>query len=236
MERVFIGAISGMHSSQPRILTSARAILDFIFLAHLPIHTSTSLSRLQHVLDIFHDNKDVFVVLGIRPHFNIPKVHWLFHYPPAIANLGPCDGLSTDISERLHIDYCKLGYRASNRREYIQQMIVWLTRREKVRHMESYLRWYLASTGDPLQQCMPPCTSDGWDVIGSNTNHPAAMSELDEPSTVAHPSSTSHETISTTVFTAGNASSTYASSGDRHMEPDGNDDDSDPEVRYLSQQ
>lgn len=111
--------------------------------------------RLQHVLDVFHTNKEVFVELGIRP-----EINWLFHYVVAIANLGACDGLSTDISERLHIEYCKLGYRASNRREYIQQMLIWLTRREKVRCMESYLRWHHAAAAPVLHNNSgnPPVT------------------------------------------------------------------------------
>ncbi len=141
MQRTFIGVICGLHPAHPRVITCARALLDFIYLAHFPCHTTQTLIRLQAALDLFHRHKDVFIDIGVRTHFNIPKLHWLLHYLPAIINIGACDGLSTDISERLHIDLVKLGYRASNRKQYVQQMVVWLTRREKMRLMQSYLRW-----------------------------------------------------------------------------------------------
>ncbi|KAI8977704.1 hypothetical protein BD414DRAFT_580162 [Trametes punicea] len=183
MERVFIGALSGMHPSEPRVLTATRAILDFIFLAHLPSHSSSSLARLRAALETFHANKAVFVHLGVRAHFNIPKIHWLLHYLLAIVSVGPCDGLSTDISERLHIDYCKLGYRASNRREYIQQMIQWLTRREKVRYMDSYLRW---------RHALPPPRSGSTDPP---LCHNAVFPTLDAIRAPAQPPGTIYTTV-----------------------------------------
>lgn len=155
MERVFIGAICGMHPTAPRVLASARAILDFIFVAHLPAHSTTSLHRLSDALSTFHLNKDIFVELGIRPHFNIPKLHWLLHYLQSIINVGACDGLSTDISERLHIDFAKMGYRASNRKAYLEQMVVWLTRREKLQMQQSYLRWTQAASIAPPPSLYP---------------------------------------------------------------------------------
>lgn len=44
---------------------------------------------------------------------------------PSIVAVGSCDGFSTDTFERLHIDYAKQGYKASNRREY-QSFLRWL--------------------------------------------------------------------------------------------------------------
>ncbi|TFK78312.1 hypothetical protein K466DRAFT_458706, partial [Polyporus arcularius HHB13444] len=120
---------------------ASRAILDFIYLAHYPSHSVSTLEQMRAALDTFHANKQVFVDKGIRTHFNIPKLHWMLHYLSSIIDFGSCDGLSTEISERLHIDFAKLAYRASNRKEYIKQMITWLTRREKVRWFQGFLRW-----------------------------------------------------------------------------------------------
>ncbi|KAH9939740.1 uncharacterized protein BXZ73DRAFT_43384 [Epithele typhae] len=155
MERVFVGVASGLHASHPRVLVCTRAILDFIYLAHLPRHSTTTLTLLRDALATFHANKQVFVDLGLCPHFNIPKLHWLIHYLDSIINLGPCDGLSTDISERLHIDFTKLAYRASNRRDYLKQMVTWLTRREKVRYLQSYFRWAENSTSSTTTSNLP---------------------------------------------------------------------------------
>lgn len=149
MEKVFVAVLASMHFLDPRIRKATRNLLDFIYLAHYPSHTSSTLEEMRTALVAFHENKDVFVELGIRQHFNIPKVHWLDHYIPSIVALGSCDGFSTDTFERLHIDFAKQGYRASNRREYLKQMVVWLTRREKVKSHQSYLRWI--TSVDPNQ-------------------------------------------------------------------------------------
>ncbi|KAI1781759.1 hypothetical protein LXA43DRAFT_907812 [Ganoderma leucocontextum] len=140
MEKVFLGLIEGLHSD-PRVMVCARVILRFIYLAHYPSHTLSSLKEMRDNLELFHSNKQVFIDLGIRDHFNIPKLHWISHYVASIYNFGTCDGLSTEISECLHIDFAKMAYRASNRRAYIKQMVVWLSCREKVRWFHGFLEW-----------------------------------------------------------------------------------------------
>ena len=57
----------------------------------------------------------------------------IVHYvnSEAIRSCGCPDGFKTESLERLHIDYAKDAYRASNK-EYVQQMTVWLGRQEAV--------------------------------------------------------------------------------------------------------
>ena len=43
--------------------------------------------------------------------------------------------------EHLHIDLAKLGYQASNKKAYIKQMTIWLTRQEAVARFCAYLQW-----------------------------------------------------------------------------------------------
>ncbi|CDO75849.1 hypothetical protein BN946_scf184346.g10 [Trametes cinnabarina] len=140
MEKVFVGLIDGLHADT-RVVAAARAMLDFIYLAHYPSHTASTLQQMRDALERFHANKAVFQDLGIREHFNIPKLHWLLHYISSIIDFGSCDGLSTEVPERLHIDFAKSAYRASNRKDYVRQMVTWLTRREKVRWFQGFLRW-----------------------------------------------------------------------------------------------
>ena len=66
------------------IIAVVRAILDFLFLAQLPSHSTSMLTCLDDALTRFHNNKDVFVDLGIRNHFNLPKIHSMLHYSPSI--------------------------------------------------------------------------------------------------------------------------------------------------------
>ncbi|KAJ7751080.1 hypothetical protein B0H16DRAFT_1226128, partial [Mycena metata] len=88
----------------------------------------------------FHDNKQIFIDLeGRNSHFNIPKNHSLDHYEFLIRLFGSADGFNTEL--RLHIDYAKNAYRATNRKDYVEQMTVWLQRQEAVARFTAYLSW-----------------------------------------------------------------------------------------------
>nr|GAT52132.1 predicted protein [Mycena chlorophos] len=130
MEKQFVGAINGI--GDPDVIAAIRAILDFIYYAHFEVHTSKSLQKLHEAWLKFHQHKHIFIRIGIREHFNIPKVHAMWHYVRLIQLFGSAGGTSTELSERLHIDCAKLGYRASNRKNYLAQMTRWLSRREAI--------------------------------------------------------------------------------------------------------
>ena len=115
-----------------RLVRAVRALLDFLFLAQYQCHTSETIDQMQHALSEFHDHKSIFVDLGIRNHFNIPKVHSLIHYAPSIRQFGTTDNYNTEQSERLHIDFVKEAYRATNHKDIYSQMTTWLQRREKI--------------------------------------------------------------------------------------------------------
>jgi hypothetical protein len=80
-------------------------VLDFLYLAEYPVHTTESLTTLDDALDSFHKNKDIFVELGIWQSFNIPKLHSLQHYSGAIKLFGTTDNYNTQVIEHLHINY-----------------------------------------------------------------------------------------------------------------------------------
>ncbi|KAK0492660.1 hypothetical protein EDD18DRAFT_1310785 [Armillaria luteobubalina] len=120
MEKVFLGALAG--TAKHNVIVCIHAVLDFIYYSHLELQTDESLKKLEDSLRTFHAHKHVFIDDGIHDHFNIPKVHSMSH--------GITGGYNTEASERLHIDFAKRAYRASNRKGYIQQMTKWLTRRE----------------------------------------------------------------------------------------------------------
>ncbi|KAF7358765.1 hypothetical protein MSAN_01215500 [Mycena sanguinolenta] len=61
---------------------------------------------------------------------------------------GTFDNFNTEHTERLHIDFTKDAYRATNRKDEYLQMTLWLERKEKVLRHEKYIRWQLA--GCPL--------------------------------------------------------------------------------------
>ncbi|KAJ7715290.1 hypothetical protein B0H14DRAFT_3118920 [Mycena olivaceomarginata] len=132
MQRVFLGVLAGAVSA--KVLTVGDA--------QLQSHTARTLDAMQAALDTFHAHKQVFVDLKIRKHFNIPKFHSLQHYVDGIRRLGSADGYNTESPERLHIDFAKKAYRASNHRDYTEQMALWLQRQEAIALRSAYLRWF----------------------------------------------------------------------------------------------
>ncbi|PPQ82936.1 hypothetical protein CVT26_004943 [Gymnopilus dilepis] len=145
MEKVFLGVLAG--STDVRVLQSVQGVLDFIYYAHFETHTDRSLQMLDAAWLKFHQNKEIFEELGIRQHFNISKLHNIKHYLDSIRLLGTADGYNTESSERLHIDLAKMGYNASNKKEYIKQMTVWLRRQEAVHRFDQFLAWTVPGYG-----------------------------------------------------------------------------------------
>ncbi|KAJ7195819.1 hypothetical protein GGX14DRAFT_376655 [Mycena pura] len=149
MEKVFLGLIAA--GAPPQMVTAVRGVIDFAYFASLQSHTSITLRGMRDALDAFHANKQIFIDLeGRKGHFNIPKIHSLDHYETLIRLFGTADGFNTESPERLHIDYAKNAYRASNRKDYIDQMTMWLQRQEAVARFTAYLEW-TSPTAVPMQ-------------------------------------------------------------------------------------
>jgi hypothetical protein len=139
MQRVIVTVLAGVVDS--KVLAAVRGALDFIYYAQYQSHTDATLARMQDALNTFHANKDIFVDLDVRKDFNIPKLHSMQHYVSSIRSLGSADGFNTESPERLHIDYAKEAYRASNRVDYYPQMTKWLQRQEAIHRHSAYLEW-----------------------------------------------------------------------------------------------
>jgi Plavaka transposase len=164
-------------SSSQMLVRAVRALMDFAFLAQYPAHTGDTLELLEDALSRFHDNKQIFVDLGIRDHFNLPKLHFTRHYVDLIKLYGTTDNFNTEYTERLHIDLAKAAYAATNLKDEFSQMTTWLERQEKIRRHDHFVKWRLSGS--------PPiiCVHDGWQPPGLEldrklqmTIHPSARS------------------------------------------------------------
>jgi hypothetical protein len=122
-----------------RGIRACKAILDFIYLAQYHSHDEDTLGYMQVALDDWHQHRDFFIDEKTREHFNIPKFHSMQHYIESIRFLGTTDNSNTELFERLHIDFAKDGWHASNKRDPFPQMVNWLSRREKVCCLDYYL-------------------------------------------------------------------------------------------------
>ena len=115
-----------------RVVKAVRVALDFLYLVQYPTHTTETLHHLDEALARFHENKSIFIDLGTRDNFNLPKLHALLHYWFSITLFGTTDNYNTEQTERLHIDLAKDAYRATNHKNEFPQLTSWLERREKV--------------------------------------------------------------------------------------------------------
>jgi Plavaka transposase/uncharacterized protein DUF6830 len=136
MAKILLGCLVGCMPAQG--IEAVTALLDFIYIAQYPAQDSETIRYLQDALDRFHKNREYFIETGVREDFNIPKFHSLLHYVEAIELFGTTDNYNTEMFERLHIDFTKHGWKASNQRDEFPQMIRWLSRQEKVTSFESY--------------------------------------------------------------------------------------------------
>lgn len=136
--------------SNVRLVRALRAMLDFLFLSQYPVHTDATLNSLHEALERFHENKAIFVDLGIRKDFKIPKLHFMNHYVSAITLFGTLDNFNTEYTERLHIDLAKDAYRATNHKDEYSQMTQWLERKEKIQRHGEFVKWRLM--GSPTSE------------------------------------------------------------------------------------
>lgn len=161
MGRILLGCLVGAENMPPRAITAVRAILDFIYLAQYTIHDDDTLSYMDVALKTWHKYKDSFIQTGVHGDLNIPKFHSLQHYIEAIRFLGTTDNYNTEMFERLHIDFAKKGWRASNKRDEFPQMTRWLSRQENINSFDRELSWVLEqqsllkNTSDPLPLSKP---------------------------------------------------------------------------------
>ncbi|KAJ7703809.1 hypothetical protein B0H14DRAFT_3099824 [Mycena olivaceomarginata] len=163
ISRFLLGIIIGIPLpngiSRDRLVTAVRGVLDFLNLAQYPMHTSETLQLQTDALQIFHENKSVFVELGIRDGFNIPKVHYDVHYPMYFKLFGSSDNYNTEYTERLHIDLAKDAYRSTNFKDTFPQMTLWLERKEKIFRHEKFIQWRLDGCPvPPKPEVLPPIT------------------------------------------------------------------------------
>ncbi|KIK78050.1 hypothetical protein PAXRUDRAFT_36706 [Paxillus rubicundulus Ve08.2h10] len=151
------------------LLAAVHGVLDFIYYAQYQSHTEATLCKMDDTLKLFHQNKAVFVDLGIQNDFNIPKIHSMVHYTASIWLFGSADGFNTELPKQLHIDLAKHPYRASNKRNYVIQMTKWLRRQDSLYLQDLFLtitlKVFLHATFPMSRQPVRICSFDRINVF-----------------------------------------------------------------------
>ena len=150
--RILLSCLVGKVDS--RGIVACRSMLHFIHLAQYPSHDEVTLGYMKAELTTWHEYRSYFIDAGVRDDFNIPKFHSLLHYIDPIRWIGTTDNCNTEMFERLHIDFAKEGWRASNKRDHFPQMIKWLSRQEKVASYDFFRSWQDEEEQIPEQQMM----------------------------------------------------------------------------------
>ncbi|KIY70442.1 hypothetical protein CYLTODRAFT_451745 [Cylindrobasidium torrendii FP15055 ss-10] len=163
-------------------VTAVRAILDFIHLAQYRTHDEETLGYMDAALKRWRANKDYFIKVKVRKHFHIPKFHSLVHYVKMIRLFGTTENFNTEMFERLHIEFAKKGWRASNHRDEFPQMCTWVTRLESVHCFSRYLEWVHTNI-------VKPPTDDASNPKPPPTSAPASANADDQPVPIAQPDS-----------------------------------------------
>lgn len=128
---------------------------------------------MNRALQDIHTYKDIFLEDGVCEHFNLSKLHSLLHYLQSIRSLGCLDGLNTETSERLHIDYAKKVYHTSNRKEYVVQMTSWLRQQEAIAQYTAYLSWI----NQELETALQKEENDNAEDAVNEDDNPAVLNE-----------------------------------------------------------
>ncbi|KAG9080612.1 hypothetical protein FRC06_006358 [Ceratobasidium sp. 370] len=182
LTKIFLPTLAG--SSKPEAAAATRNILDFMYCVHKPEISDSDLEDLDRYLANFHELKGAFVgtekerekmkdLLDSEERFDrIPKLHMISHYIRSIRELGTPDGYNTEVPERLHINYVKVPWRASNHVNATEQMATFLQRREAW----AFLRAYLHDTG----RLPDPRYSETDGVEGDSAEGDGAEGEPDE--------------------------------------------------------
>ncbi|KAJ7704443.1 hypothetical protein B0H17DRAFT_1193676 [Mycena rosella] len=99
--------------SSSKLVGTVRGVLDFVHQAQYLMHTTETLAHLLNALEHFHNNKSIFVDLGVCSGFNLPKLHYCSHYIMYIKLFSTTDNYNTEYTERIHIDLTKDAFQLS---------------------------------------------------------------------------------------------------------------------------
>ncbi|KAF9238354.1 hypothetical protein BU15DRAFT_88408 [Melanogaster broomeanus] len=112
--KVYLPAIEG-HVPDDMVCTF-RAFLEFCYIVRRNVITDDTLDELKDALQRFHQYREVFRDLGVRPDgFSLPRQHSLTHYEALIRLFGAPNGLCTSITESKHITAVKKPWRRSSK-------------------------------------------------------------------------------------------------------------------------
>jgi hypothetical protein len=105
-------------------MKTLRAFLEFCYIARCDVIDTQSLTELEQALDRFHQYCTIFMETGVRVGFNLPRQHFLSHYPALIRTFSAPNGLCLSITESKHIKAVKKLWWHSSCYKALGQMLL----------------------------------------------------------------------------------------------------------------
>ncbi|QRW22532.1 helicase swr-1 [Rhizoctonia solani] len=75
----------------------------------------------------------------------------MIHYLESIWQMGAADGYITKTPKRLHIEFAKQAYKATNWHDFFAQMTVYLEQHKHIAKFDAYLHWAIPKYANNLQ-------------------------------------------------------------------------------------
>ncbi|KAI6027294.1 hypothetical protein PISMIDRAFT_8185 [Pisolithus microcarpus 441] len=130
IQQYILCVVAGM--APPRFLAAICALLDFCYLAQMPIFDEQALAKLNAALASFHTDKHAILAAGgCSEHFQIPKLKLMQHVVPSIRTSGAPMQWSVDVTKHAHVTEVKNPARAGNNQNYYAQIACHLDRSDE---------------------------------------------------------------------------------------------------------
>ena len=81
--------------------------LDFCYLVRHAVINESTLAAINNAIQVFHRERTIFMVTGVRNHISLPHQHAMTHYCSLIEMFGVPNGLCSSITESRHIKAVK---------------------------------------------------------------------------------------------------------------------------------
>ena len=128
--KVFLPAIVG--HVPPQMVRAVSAFMEFCYLVRRSQIDEDTLTAIGAAVKRFHKEREIFLELGVRDDFLLPRQHSIVHYVDLIMLFGAPNGVCSSITESKHIKAVKEPWRRSSRNQALGQMLLTNQRLDKL--------------------------------------------------------------------------------------------------------
>ena len=101
-----------------------RYLIEFCTLVQRNVHNTATIKRLEELLNLYHQSRQIFIDSGIQQNDQSPpRQHCMIHYAKLIRAFGALNSLCSSITESRHIKAVEEPWQRSNRFHALEQML-----------------------------------------------------------------------------------------------------------------